>query len=35
MQQYKEYFIKGSALLVHPFSVDWLSWWQRFGARPL
>jgi hypothetical protein len=23
MQPYKEYFIKGSALLVHPFSPDW------------
>jgi hypothetical protein len=23
MQPYKGYFIKGSALLVHPFSPDW------------
>jgi len=23
MQSYKGYFIKGSALLVHPFSPDW------------
>jgi len=23
MQPYKEYFIDGSALLVHPFSPDW------------
>jgi hypothetical protein len=23
MQPYKDYFIKGSALLVHPFSPDW------------
>jgi hypothetical protein len=23
MQPYKEYFIEGSALLVHPFSPDW------------
>jgi hypothetical protein len=23
MQQYKGYFIKGSALPVHPFSADW------------
>jgi hypothetical protein len=23
MQQYKGYFIEGSALLVHPFSSDW------------
>jgi hypothetical protein len=33
MQPYKEYFVEGSALLVHPFSPDWYVGGSVFGVR--
>ena len=35
IQLYKGYFINGSALLVHPFSLDWYVGGSVFGAGPL
>jgi hypothetical protein len=35
MHLYKRYFIKGGALMVHPFSPDWYVGGQRFGDRAL